>query len=67
MHGFRTIGDRGDEAIGRNGTVVDHPFGHGLLSHEIAREGIRACERMIEKAYLSTRASDVRPAIAIPT
>jgi hypothetical protein len=67
MHMVRTIGDGGDEAISRNGTVVDHSFGHGLLSHEIAKRGIRTCERMIGETYLSTRASDVSPAIAMPT
>ena len=67
MGKVRTIGDRGDEAISRDGTVIDHSFGHGLLSHEVAKRDIRTCERMIGEMYLSTRASDVSPAIAMPT
>ena len=38
MHRVRTIGDRGNKAISRNRTVVDHSFRHGLLSHEIAKK-----------------------------
>ena len=67
MDKVRTIGDGGDEAISRNGTVIDHSFGHGLLSHEIAKRNIKMCKRMVGKKYLSTRASDVNPAIAMPT
>lgn len=67
MDRVRTVGDGRDEAISGNWTVIDHSFGHGLLSHEIARRDIRTCERMMGETYLSTRASDVRPAIAMPT
>ena len=67
IHEIRTVSDGGDEAVSRDRTVVDHPFSHGLLTHEITEKYIRTCEQMIQKAYLSTRASDVSPAIAIPT
>jgi len=67
MDRVRTIGDGGDETISRNGTVIDHSFGHSLLSHEIAKREIRTCEKRRGETHLSTRASDVNPAIAMPT
>ena len=67
MRRVRTIGDGGNEAISGNGTVIDHSFSHGLLSHEITGRGIRTCGRTVGETYLNTRASDVSPAIAMPT
>ena len=42
-----TVGDGGNETIGRNRAVVDHSLGHSLLTHEITKLNIRTCEQIV--------------------
>jgi len=42
-----TVGDGGNETIGRNRAVVDHSLSHGLLTHEITKRYIRTCEQTV--------------------
>lgn len=70
----RTVSDGRYEAVDGHRPVERHAFGHGLLSHEITASRIRSLPRYeagfkteTGKTDLKTRASDVSPAIAIPT
>ena len=74
----RTVGDGRYEAVDGNGPIEYHLGAHGLLAHEIAarcgeKEGEAAFASAhnavgeLDDTYLRTRASDVRPAIAMPT
>lgn len=64
----RTVSDGGHESVHGDGSVEDHFGGHCLLPHEIAEHGwVMDDDQNLKRAYLSTRASEVRPAIAIPT
>jgi hypothetical protein len=75
--GKRTVGDGGHETIYGDGSVEDHLGRHGLLAHKVAAqkgkvvvsEPVSGLSRERESVLtdLRTRASEVRPAIAMPT
>lgn len=64
----RTICDGRYKTVDRYRAVEDHLGGHSLLPHEITmRTDLYVCAVVkVEDTHLSTRASDVRPAIAMP-
>jgi len=64
----RTISDRRDKTIHWHRSVEHHTFSHCLLSHEVAAVKSECMLYTVElNEYLSTRASEVSPAIAMPT
>ena len=78
----RTVGDGGYESVDGDGSVEYHFRPHGLLAHEItawySEQEVKKASaplsarlddfvREVGGTYLRTRASDVKPAIAMPT
>lgn len=65
--GGLTVSNGRHKTVDWHWPVEDHPLSHGLLSHKIAYTRSSISSKCATRPYLSTRASDVKPAIAMPT